>query len=325
MLAPFSVLLRSKIKTRERLESVWENRWCGIGLTAIAATVAAYLLRSLPSPGVSVAFMGVVAALMAARTRASGVEKAVWMLIITSLLVVEVLAIRKDRLEHDLAQRELLREETLARKEAESNFGSIGEGIKGAVRQSDEHFQATMGRVQRQVSLAEENLNQITGGDTYAIVLPVVIPINGINEMRLNLMVIGRNPLWDVSITLQNQPIPKSTDFTEMLRTNNSPSMTPIFRSPSISPTHALVLDTTISPSVTGISHYQIAIYARNGVFEEQLHVMNIGLQEQLGKIAVSPWETKYELTKNGKLYKKVPWTTTEIMGRVRPLKRSTF
>ncbi|MGB2604396.1 MAG: hypothetical protein WBC78_12435 [Candidatus Sulfotelmatobacter sp.] len=95
------VLLRWKIEVRAWLEGIWESRWSGIALTGMATLVCAVLSWWIPSPGVSVAFMGVAAAMMTARTKATGTEKAVWMLIISTLLVSEVLAIRKDRREHD--------------------------------------------------------------------------------------------------------------------------------------------------------------------------------------------------------------------------------
>ncbi len=95
------LFLRWKVELRERLEAIWENRWFGIAITSAFTIGAGYLVFAVPSPGVCVAVMGVAAAFMAARTKATGAEKATWMLIISTFLVTEVLAIRKDRREHD--------------------------------------------------------------------------------------------------------------------------------------------------------------------------------------------------------------------------------
>src|ERR1700691_1393278 len=90
-------LLHWKIATHAWLEAIWEDRRSGIALTGLYVPICAALVWWIPAPGVSVAIMGVAAALMTARTKASGTEKAVWMLIISCLLVIEVLAIRRDR------------------------------------------------------------------------------------------------------------------------------------------------------------------------------------------------------------------------------------
>jgi hypothetical protein len=85
---------------RHKIELVWKNRWAGVIFIGGGAILAGCLEYRIPSPGVSVAVMGVFAALMAARTHANAIEKAAWMLLISGLLVIEVSAIRKDRREH---------------------------------------------------------------------------------------------------------------------------------------------------------------------------------------------------------------------------------
>lgn len=103
-----------KLKYTRWLEAVWEGRWFGIALTGACVVACIYLQWHIQQPGVSVAVMGVAAALMTARTKASGPEKVAWMLIITSLLVSEVLAIREDRRKNDEQVAKLWYEEVAA-------------------------------------------------------------------------------------------------------------------------------------------------------------------------------------------------------------------
>jgi hypothetical protein len=99
--------------------------------------LCAYWLFHRPAPGLSVAFMGAAVAVMSLRVYVKGLETAGWLVLIFAFLVVEILAIRKDRFDNQQQQA------TLRMQEA-ANFSSIGEGIRSAIQQSQEQFQATM-------------------------------------------------------------------------------------------------------------------------------------------------------------------------------------
>jgi hypothetical protein len=147
-------------KLRNKLETLWEHPKVGLGLVVVGIIVSAYLWRRLPSPGIGVTVMAIAGALMAARVRPTGLEKALWVFMMFALLLVEIAAIRKDREERDTAMTNLLAEEKAARSEAESNFADIGKRIEATVKQSQEHFEATMDSVKR-LSW------QTTGGNSY--------------------------------------------------------------------------------------------------------------------------------------------------------------
>jgi hypothetical protein len=170
------VLLHWKMQVRAWLEALWEERWFGIALTSLFTAGCFYLQWNTPGPGVSVAVMGVAAAVMTARAKASGPEKAVWMLIITSLLISEVLALRKDRREHDNQIARVLSEEVGARREAKTNFEGIGGGIKAAISQSEDQFEETVSQQSHHfdATMKKEQMNfdALTGGDSYAVVIP---------------------------------------------------------------------------------------------------------------------------------------------------------
>lgn len=156
MANPYLLLLRWKIEAHAWLESVWEGRWSGIALTSMGAVACGLLVWKVPAPGVSVAVLGAAAALMTARTKATGAEKAVWMLIISCLLVIEMLAIRKDRKENNDRMTALLTEEITARSEAKVHFESIGGGIKGTIEQSQKHFDTTMAGMKSLLETTQE-------------------------------------------------------------------------------------------------------------------------------------------------------------------------
>jgi hypothetical protein len=163
-------LLRWKIEGHAWLEQVWENRWCGIALTAIGAAGCLSCVLWVPAPGVSVAIMGLAAALMAARTKATGAEKAAWMLIISTLLVTEVLAIHKDRELHDEQIALLFKQGENIKGQAETKFGELGGKLEGEI----DTGKAILDKTNSVMKLSEQNLQNITGGDSFAVVTPQV-------------------------------------------------------------------------------------------------------------------------------------------------------
>lgn len=80
------------------LKPYWEHSVTSWVLGLIAAITAICFLHRSPVPGVSIAVLGVVAAVMSIRTL-STFEKFGWMLIVFALLYAEIRAIRVDRTE----------------------------------------------------------------------------------------------------------------------------------------------------------------------------------------------------------------------------------
>src|SRR5579863_9113694 len=91
-----------------KLEGFWENHWAAYSIIAVGLGTAIYWWRRPPAPGIAVLFMGVAVALMAGRSKPTGAEKALWMVMIFAFATVETLAIRKDRREQSDAQARLL-------------------------------------------------------------------------------------------------------------------------------------------------------------------------------------------------------------------------
>lgn len=152
------LVLRWAIRLRELSEMLWEHRAFGFVFVLPCALICAYWVYKIPAPGYAIAVMGIAAAIMAARTKASGYEKAAWMLVMFGLLFVETRAIRKDRTDNELKR-------VQAEKELKENFHDIGEGIRASISESDRNFNATIGKT-------NQVLANITGGDSFAYVSP---------------------------------------------------------------------------------------------------------------------------------------------------------
>src|ERR1700733_7915592 len=127
------------VKLRSRFEGIWIHPWAGFVLIIICITVAACLFHWVPSPGVSVGVMGVVAVVVSLRTRASGAEKAVWILLILAFLAIEIKAIKRDRILNAAEQK----------------------------RQSEEERKRLSDIDQRAKNGFEESIKTTTGGDSY--------------------------------------------------------------------------------------------------------------------------------------------------------------
>jgi hypothetical protein len=180
------------VKLSKRLDEVWTHRWAGVALTVVFTIVAAGFFFWIPPPGVSVAVMGVAAALVSLRAKATGTERAVWMLLIASFLVIEVGAIKKERFLNTIAEAHRVDEQR-------KHFSEIGEGIKNAITQSEINFSATMKRSDQLMGLEHtavmslgENLKTATGGDSFCYL--------DAQPQMTAVVCSGRYPLYDLAV-----------------------------------------------------------------------------------------------------------------------------
>jgi hypothetical protein len=194
------VFLRWKVELREQLETIWENRWCGVALAGTFTIAVACLFYWVPPPGISVAVMGAVAAIMAARTKATGAEKATWMLIISALLVIEIAAINKERYFARL-------NEDIRVTQEQRKFREIARDIRDAATKTTQQLDATMakenevlGTTQQVADLSKKNLENITGGKSFAIVTPQVW--SGIVPIPLSIYNYGNDTLTGVTVSI---------------------------------------------------------------------------------------------------------------------------
>jgi hypothetical protein len=168
--------------------------------------VVAGLFSRIPPPGIAVTVMGVMAALMSLRTKATGTEKAIWMLIISALVVIEISAINRERLLNE-------RTERIKAEEERQHFTTIGKGIEKNIAQSQKQFEETIGLGQKQFNATltteknnlsrtlgglKETVNAATGGSgfCYAILVP---PDAGNTNAVSTVVPQGKYPLTNVN------------------------------------------------------------------------------------------------------------------------------
>ena len=281
------VALHLAIVVRDKSEAVWARRAFGMWLIFVGMFASACLLWWVPSPGIGVAIMGIVAALMTARKDPSGWEKAGWTFMMFALLLVEILAIRKDRREHDEQIARVLQEEVSARAEAKEKFGEIGNGINEQSRKSETQFEKTIGQQSTQfhttMAKAQLGIDQITGGDSYVVVSPSFGPT-------------GNPPTFPLSASACDKcrtSIPDAHIYVE--GDIHSVEHGSLVYEGMINTTFGVMTSAKIEPSSTGaVSAYKITTLARNKPTLETLWVrFNTALQR---------WECKWHIERMDKM-----------------------
>jgi hypothetical protein len=235
-------------------------------------------------PGIFIAILAFVAAAVTFWERPPRWVKAISIGLFLFLMVGEVWMMSKDRERAD-------NDQGAARTREEENFRLIASDIQASIDQAQRGFSGTMGK-------AQDNLDHMTGGSSYPYVNILAVPVRGTtNTFRLSLLIIGKNPLFDVSTTVRQLPA-QMPDVSEFLATGNMPGVSLAFSGASISPGLAAVSQNTVTPSVFQTTDYQILTHARNGKFLEILHIRKAG----------DLWEQSFELKKNDKIIKRERW-----------------
>jgi len=221
------------------------------------------------------------------------VGKMSWIAMLFLLLAVEYRAIDHEHHLNDIAQQKALRAIgngfTGVFSDQRNGFASLitqsNIAFKKTTEQASAQFDATMNR-------AQENLNHMTGGNSYPIVEVIPVPMaNTMNKMKLSLAIIGGNPLFDVYVTLRKLPMPKVLNATEFITNGTQADVITELTASSISPTMAPLLPVPVEPSLSGQSDYMIVTNARNGVFTETLHIRNLGNVVADKKGLILAWE----------------------------------
>lgn len=116
-------------------------------------------LHWYPPVGVFIAILGVlgiVVPLIRDLAKMGKWEKAIWTFVMFALMGLEIRSIYLDRTAHDI-------EQDKARAEQLQHFNEIGEGIKGAVAESQKQFDATMERSNTILGGVSESIKQQRG------------------------------------------------------------------------------------------------------------------------------------------------------------------
>jgi hypothetical protein len=134
-------------------------------LQIAAASVLTWWSLRPPAPGYAIGTLAVLAAAMSIQPNMRGWQKAVWMVLMGGCLLVELRAINIDRQQNE-------QKVATAREEERVKFQIIADGIKKSISTSQHQFNATISRANKILLETNHVLDNVTGGDSYAVVLP---------------------------------------------------------------------------------------------------------------------------------------------------------
>lgn len=209
----------------------------------------------LPLPGVSIAILAAVAAIMSLRPEMRIAEKAAWLLVVGLLLSAELQSIRADRIKNDA---QYLRD----RKE------------------QNDKFQAVLGN--------------ITGGDSYSVVLPNVA--TGGDEIPLFIRNRGQKPLTGVTVLITRSGIMIRMTQDDILKAARKRDFFG-----ALHPGESIILSQSLQPPANTpngeIVRFYVMAGAQNFTTQEYLNLRKVGKNTS----GTDSWEYSY------KVYKKLP------------------
>jgi len=168
----------------EKTEETWKSWPTSAFLCGSGTLAAIWTWWTVPAPGVSIAILGLVAAVMSLRGEMRPLEKAAWMLIISGLLVSEIQSIRTDRRQAD--------------EQAKSDRQIQDEAFRKVLRKEDDQLQRTLQGFEMVRRMAKTSIENQTGGDSYAYVTPQI----GVSPTPLTIYNYGTNTLTGVLVEI---------------------------------------------------------------------------------------------------------------------------
>jgi hypothetical protein len=178
----------------------WNSPWFGAPLWSIAALLTFWWLIHLPSPGKAIGALAVVAGIMSVRDM-KVLGKLLWVVLLVLMLITEFRAINKDRSENDEKQRAFFDAQ-------QSGFQHVVDQAKVNFDQTATDLKTTIGGLKTVLAttqlvekITNKNLENITGGDSYAYVYPAAA--EGNNEVTLSIHNDGDQQLSGVNVTIR--------------------------------------------------------------------------------------------------------------------------
>jgi hypothetical protein len=209
-------------------------------------------------------FLGVLVALTRDPTKIGSREKAVWLFVMFTLLLLEIKSVYQDRNEHDEQQAE-------ARQRENDSFQTIADGINRTIITSEQQFEATtadMKQLMHSASYialtAKQSLDQITGNHQFCYLSSERL---GNGQIGFLVMNSGPLPLERCYVVIFDNPssIPKTPEEREKLFVPLvARELGPVLPGPNQMMGTAIVLP---------CCSYRISIFTRNDRFLETLTV----------------------------------------------------
>jgi hypothetical protein len=137
-----------------------------------------------PWPGLFIAILGFVGVLVPFFRDLSKIgrrERALWTAVMFTLVTLEIrsLKLAANDFEND-------------RKEQNSRFGQIADGLQTTIRNNQTQFDATMQGMRTLAALASDNVKTVTGGDSFCYMV-----FNGDSDVPV-IVHVGKYPLYGV-------------------------------------------------------------------------------------------------------------------------------
>jgi len=215
--------------------------------------------------------LGLVAIVMAIRAEQkwSKIERAAWFIVATGLLIVEIRAIRDEHNRHESEMEAIRNQEQADRADAAKARADDRAAFAALLQTGKDLFQ-------HQSALSKEDRDQMTGGDSYIVVVPfLAISVEGPNTFALEAH-IGKNgkrlAVPEAHIQVRKLPIPNFGKKSELLDELTGKNQGSAFDG-TISPDWVQTLPIRITPSPEGISEYVVNVDARNKPTVETLRV----------------------------------------------------
>jgi hypothetical protein len=195
-------------------------------------------------------------------------NKLLWTAIVAVLVLFEIRSTIYDRREHDL-------EQTIARCEQLNNFRGIAAELEGDIKKNQDHFDSTMDEekgilatAKRVGELSKSNLENITGGDSFAYAVPSTTRGDGSSLILHN---DGDQVLTGLSVVIEYA----KTDCTIAANSHcyqlfDRGMMAPIDMG-TLGPHDRKPVPQMIQFDRGGVGHYNIRVYAQNGQAIEQI------------------------------------------------------
>jgi len=138
------------------------NHWFHLPLQVIGIFFCVYFYFHLPSSGKALLILGAMSAIMMFMDMRP-MHKGIYVLIVLSLVLIENRALDKERMDSATEQARI-------RSEENEKFQGIADKLSASLEQSQAAFYEMMSRLGTLTSLSKENLNTVTGGDTYCFI-----------------------------------------------------------------------------------------------------------------------------------------------------------
>ena len=260
------------------------------------------------TPGICHRLVALVAALMSIQDHMQGWQKAIWMILIGLLLIVEMRSIKADR----------ARADALALKDRDNQDGNF----RQLRQQEDREFAATLGRRQDQFSATingfdtsrrlenqhfgsllheqtrlfsgqhntQDTLNALTGGDSYGVISPLLLSQSSEKaEYSLMISVRGKDTLWDVRVEMkEGSPIEVPFDVKGYL----SGTLRRFINLGAVSTTYSQPTGWVVTPTADKGNIYFFWIWSRTKLTIEELDMRY--------NRTSNVWETSWSVRREG-------------------------